>query len=143
MTKKTCRHIKTNGRRCGSPKLNGLELCYFHARLFERERVLLQPRPPALLPGSPSALLPSQLTEIDLPTLEDAESIQVSISLLVSALARNRIDSRRAAVLLYGLQLASTNAKSIITEPFAEAVVRSIVESPHGTDFAADSEDEA
>jgi hypothetical protein len=95
------------------------------------------------VPGNPSAPLPSQLTEIDLPTLEDAESIQVSISLLVSALARNRIDSRRAAVLLYGLQLASTNAKSIITEPFAEAVVRSIVESPHGTDFAADSEDEA
>ncbi|MCU1222386.1 MAG: hypothetical protein JWQ42_479 [Edaphobacter sp.] len=141
MTRKICRHIKTNGRRCGSPSLNRNELCYFHARLFERERVLRQPLPPALFPGNPASPLPAQLTEIDLPTLEDAESIQVSISLLVSALALNRIDSKRAAVLLYGLQLASTNARSIITEPFAEAIVRSIVESPHGTDFATDTED--
>ena len=94
MTRKICRHIKTNGRRCGSPSLNRNELCYFHARLFARERVLRQPLPPALFPGNPASPLPAQLTEIDLPTLEDAESIQVSISLLVSALALNRIDSK-------------------------------------------------
>jgi hypothetical protein len=92
--------------------------------------------------NQPTAYTPAtHPIELDLPVLEDAESIQVSISLLVAALARNRIDSRRAAVLLYGLQLASTNAKSITTEPFADAVIRNIVQSTFGTDFAVEEQD--
>jgi hypothetical protein len=66
------------------------------------------------------------------------ESIQVSISLLVAALARNRIDSKRAAVLLYGLQLASTNARSVTIEPAAASIVRTLSRTKSGLDLAVD-----
>jgi hypothetical protein len=70
------------------------------------------------------------------PALEDVESIQVSISLLIAALARNRITSKRAAVLLYGLQLASTNARSITIEPSASSITRDLVRTKSGLDLA-------
>jgi len=137
MSTRVCRHIKTNGRRCKSPRLHQRDLCYFHARILERQDLMVQANSPLGLatPTYPPTLQP---IELDLPILEDAESIQVSISLLVAALARNRICSKRAAVLLYGLQLASGNAKSITTEPFADTVVRNVVQSSFGTDFAAE-----
>jgi hypothetical protein len=130
-----CRHIKTNGCRCRSPRLTGRDLCYFHARFYERQDSMVRSHSP--LGTGNATYAPTILPiEIDLPILEDAESIQVSISLLVAALARNRIDAKRAAVLLYGLQLASTNAKSITTEPFSAAVVRNIIQSNSLTDLA-------
>ena len=130
-----CRHIKTNGRRCRSPRLTGRDLCYFHARFHERQDSMVRSHSP--LGTGNATYAPTILPiEIDLPILEDAESIQVSISLLVAALAGNRIDAKRAAVLLYGLQLASTNAKSITTEPFSAAVVRNIIQSNSFTDLA-------
>jgi hypothetical protein len=132
-----CRHIKTNGIRCKSPRLIGDDLCYFHARLFERQGSLIHNHS-AINCGTATYQPEIPPVEIDLPILEDAESIQVSITLLVAALARNRIEPKRAAVLLYGLQLASTNVKSIITEPYATSIVRSVVESAFGTDLAGE-----
>jgi hypothetical protein len=142
-----CRHIKTNGRRCKSPSLGLSAFCYFHSRLLRRHRTLLETAPAlfARQPESaPSATetpqyLPETLPlELDLPPLEDVESIQVSISLLVAALARNRIDSKRAAILLYGLQLASTNARSITIEPAATSIVRTLARTKSGRDLAVD-----
>jgi hypothetical protein len=130
-----CRHIKTNGCRCRSPRLTGRDLCYFHARSYERQGSMVRSHSP-IGTGTPTYTPTIQPIEIDLPILEDAESIQISISLLVAALATNRIDAKRAAVLLYGLQLASTNAKSITTEPFSAAVVRNIMQSDFNTDLA-------
>ena len=135
-----CRHIKTNGIRCKSPNLIGDTFCYFHARLFERQGSLIHNHSPINC-GTATYQPEIPPLELDLPILEDAESIQVSITLLVAALARNRIDSKRAAVLLYGLQLAATNVKATTLEPYAANVVRSIVESSFGTDLA--SEDSA
>jgi hypothetical protein len=139
-----CRHIKTNGRRCKSPSLGLSAFCYFHSRLHRRHKNLLE-NAPALLenysnPTSSATGQPQYLPdplELELPPLEDAESIQVSISLLVAALARNRIDSKRAAVLLYGLQLASSNARSITIEPTATAIIRTLARTKSGIDLAA------
>jgi hypothetical protein len=142
-----CRHIKTNGRRCKSPSLGLSAFCYFHSRLLRRHRTLLETAPtlPANQSDTPSSsagvpqYLPEALPlELDLPPLEDVESIQVSISLLVAALARNRIDSKRAAVLLYGLQLASTNARSVTIEPSATSIVRTLARTKSGRDLAVD-----
>jgi hypothetical protein len=143
-----CRHIKTNGKRCQSPSLGLSAFCYFHSRLHRRHRNLVEnssaltqssPNPGPTVSGTPQ-YLPDYATqhpiEIDLPPVEDAESIQVSISLLIAALARNRIDAKRAAVLLYGLQLASTNAKSIIIEPYASSVIRAVTRTKSGRDLA-------
>jgi hypothetical protein len=143
-----CRHIKTNGRRCKSPSLGVSAFCYFHSRLLRRHRTLLEtgPTSPQSQPdNSPSAAgappyLPEALPlELDLPPLEDVESIQVSISLLVAALARNRIDSKRAAVLLYGLQLASANARLVTIEPSAGSIVRALARTKSGRDLAVDA----
>jgi hypothetical protein len=145
-----CRHIKTNGRRCKSPSLGLSAFCYFHSRLHRRHKNLVENAPvmlenqtnstcsgtgtPQILPESAPPL------ELDLPPLEDVESIQVSISLLIAALARNRIDSKRAAVLLYGLQLASTNARSITIEPSATSIVRTLSRTKSGLDLAVNDE---
>jgi len=144
----TCRHIKTNGKRCQSPSLGLSAFCYFHSRLYRRHRNLIEnssalanpnPNPTTSASGTPQYLpdyAAQNPIELDLPPVEDAESIQVSISLLIAALARNRIDPKRAAVLLYGLQLASTNAKSITIEPYASSVIRALTRTKSGLDLA-------
>ncbi|WP_353065893.1 hypothetical protein RBB77_06825 [Tunturibacter psychrotolerans] len=142
-----CRHIKTNGRRCKSPSLGLSAFCYFHSRLLRRHKHLVEnatvlpvnhPKPQASAAETPQYLPEAVPLELDLPPLEDVESIQVSISLLVAALARNRIDSKRAAVLLYGLQLASTNARSVTIEPAAASIVRTLARTKSGLDLAVD-----
>ena len=42
MKNRVCRHIKTNGRRCASPRLTGRDLCYFHARIHQRQDLIIQ-----------------------------------------------------------------------------------------------------
>ncbi len=144
-----CRHIKTNGRRCKSPSLGQSAFCYFHSRLHRRHKHLVENSPilleneakPASSATETNQSLPeSAPLELDLPPLEDVESIQVSISLLISALARNRIDSKRAAVLLYGLQLASTNARSITIEPSPTSIIRTLSRTRSGIDLAVKDE---
>jgi hypothetical protein len=138
----TCRHIKTNGKRCQSPTLGLSAFCYFHSRLHRRHRHLLETssalpvsviNPTTHGPSLPESAPP---IELELPPIEDAESIQVSISLLIAALARNRIELKRASVLLYALQLASSNARSITIEPNAPSVTRSVIRTRSGRDLA-------
>jgi hypothetical protein len=143
-----CRHIKTNGRRCKSPSLGLAAFCYFHSRLHRRHRKLVEsssalvethPNPVSAASGTPQYqpdYAAQDPIELDLPPLEDVESIQVSISLLIAALARNRITAKRAAVLLYGLQLAATNARSITIEPSASSITRALTRTKSGLDLA-------
>jgi hypothetical protein len=88
-----CRHIKTSGGKCGSPALRGQPYCYFHSRL--RERATKQP---GFLPFA-------------FQNLEDRGAIQHAISEVAMALADHRLDTKRASILVYALQLASQNAK--------------------------------
>jgi hypothetical protein len=45
-----CRHIKTNGARCGSPALPGQVFCYFHNNAARRHQTLKPiPVEPAIL----------------------------------------------------------------------------------------------
>ncbi|MGH9595857.1 MAG: hypothetical protein ACRD3K_03575 [Edaphobacter sp.] len=143
-----CRHIKTNGRQCKSPSLGLSAFCYFHSRLHRRHRNLVENSSPLIETGSNPAASASgaaqtlpdyaaqDAVELDLPPVEDAESIQVALSLLIAALARNRITAKRAAVLLYGLQLASTNARSITIEPSASSIARALTRTKSGLDLA-------
>jgi len=91
-----CAHIKVNGIRCGSPALRGRELCFFHYRFLERQR---------------------QLDE-HLPPLEDANAIQFAIMQVLRAVLDDRIDLKKANVLLYGLQVATSNLEKTLFEPF-------------------------
>ena len=89
-----CRHIKTSGGKCGSPALRGKPYCYFHSRL--KQSVVRTSRP---------------FFALQLPPLEDRGAIQLAIGEVVTALAAENIDAKRAGMLLYGLQIASNNAK--------------------------------
>jgi hypothetical protein len=123
-----CRHIKTNGTRCKSPSLIEGPWCYFHHHLHQRHNTF---RPTAAARGY---LIPGQ--HIELSALEDRESVQVALSVVINALATGQLDTRRATALLYGLQLASQNARGLQTRPFAPDVVRSVESSPEGLDLA-------
>jgi hypothetical protein len=120
-----CRHIKINGERCGSPALRNELFCYYHVELKRRhprcnpnrERVLTILHPMTLQDGSQREPILAQPAEpfpqLNLPQLEDRHSIQVALSMVITALTEARIDPKLAALLFYGLQVASTNARNL------------------------------
>jgi hypothetical protein len=123
-----CRHIKTNGLQCQAPSLTAGHYCYFHNRLHTRHSQF-----------RPTEATRSYFTEgrdIELCALEDREAVQFALSVVINALATNRIDSKRATALLYGLQLASANAARLNNAPDNPEVVRAVESSPTGLDLA-------
>jgi hypothetical protein len=90
-----CRHIFTDGHRCGSPCLRGEDLCYYHHTT----------RKPVANPQQRRG----RRSTFDLPLPEDRSAIQHSIGEVLRRIAANDIDPRRAGLLLYGLQIASLN----------------------------------
>ncbi|HZD76894.1 MAG TPA: hypothetical protein VE218_07815 [Acidobacteriaceae bacterium] len=52
-------------------------------------------------------------TSFTLPPIEDSASVQLALMDVLNALAANQIDSKRAGLLLYGLQVAAANAKHV------------------------------
>ena len=55
----------------------------------------------------------------ELPLLEDANAVQITIQEVMQSLLDNRLDARRAGLLLYSLQLASTNLRALRISPRA------------------------
>ncbi len=90
----TCHHVMPSGRRCESPALRGYAFCYFHARRAPVHK------------GSPDEI------RIELPATLDRAGIAQTLHQLLNALANNRISARRASILLYGLQMASSNPEN-------------------------------
>jgi hypothetical protein len=116
-----CEHVFSNGKCCELPALRGSEYCYWHHSSARRARLREN------IAGPISA---DANTGIDIPLLEDANAIQVSIQEVIHALLDRRIDSKRAALILYALQLALTNQKELHTEPFESQ--RQLVVVPDG-----------
>lgn len=78
-----------------------------------------------------------------LPPVEDTESVQLALIEVLQALAANQIDAKRAGLLLYGLQVASANAKNL---SLAVNAVRTISHTEDGAalapqDYGFDIED--
>ena len=139
-----CRHIKTNGERCGSPSLANHAFCYFHRTLVQRH-----PKPAPEIPTIIHPLDPTREPQVaatqptlNLPPLEDRESIQLAASMIVGALARNSLDIKRAGILLYGLQVASANARTLNLEPSRNYVVTETILTPTGEEIAPDEDPE-
>jgi len=107
-----CQYIKVNGTQCGCPALRRNKLCYFHNRHHE-ERVQL---------NADRARRRRNVT-IDLPVLEDANSIQVSLMQIMRLIIAGQIDGKAAGLLLYALQTASTNLARTSFEPFLHDMV--------------------
>lgn len=113
-----CQHIKVSGTRCGSPALRQNRFCFYHQQN--------QPMTVVCCDESKHAI-----GKINLPVFEDAYSIQTAIRDVVQLVLRARIERKSAGLLLYALQIASSNLKrmelekpqpaDVVTDPEAVA----------------------
>ncbi len=94
-----CQHIKVNGTQCGSPALKRNRFCFFHKRWHEQRIVISSAKARNCRPA------------LDLPVLEDANSIQVSLMQVMRLLLVGQLDRKTAGMLLYALQIASSNLR--------------------------------
>ncbi len=82
-----CTHVKANGIQCGSPALTDGDYCYFHNHMRK-------PNPGCVL-----------------PLIEDANGVQMAIMEVLRGAMEGLIEPKLAYTLLFGLQIASNNAK--------------------------------
>ncbi len=106
-----CQHIKVNGVQCGSPSLKNKKFCFFHEKSRQRRFAMSANRPRCWH------------LALELPLLEDANSIQVALMQVMRLLLSRRIEHKTAALLLYALQTASSNLRHTKFEPGPEQVV--------------------
>ncbi len=90
--RRQCRHIFPDGHRCGSPCLRSEEFCYYHHTTRKPA-----PHRPRYQPG------------FDIATPDNRATVQLALGEILSRIASEQIDPRRAGLLLYGLQIASIN----------------------------------
>ena len=113
----TCDHAKTSGTMCESPALKGSRFCYFHQRDLQRQSNFRQARDIKTHRRNghftEDDLNAEILESLQLPLFEDANAIQVALSNLARAIAGNHIAERRAALLLYSLQIAVSNVGNL------------------------------
>jgi hypothetical protein len=100
-----CQHIKVNGTQCGSPALKRRRFCFFHQRWHEQRIVLNSARARRARPA------------LDLPVLEDANSIQVALMQVMRLILAGQIDPRVSGQMLFALQTASSNLRKTNFEP--------------------------
>jgi hypothetical protein len=106
-----CRHIKVNGTQCGSPALRHKNFCFYHQQVR-----------PTTVECYYDQSYP--LGEITLPLFEDAHSIQTVIRQVVQMVLQKRLERKTASLLLYALQIASSNLKRMeLEKPQPEQVV--------------------
>ena len=103
VTIRRCQHIKVNGIQCGSPAKRDEMHCFFHeqCRLMSRQINMKF----------------SEHGIIKLPTLEDANSIQLGLAEVMRLLVTQQIDHRTASLLLRALRTAAANVKFTSLEP--------------------------
>lgn len=105
-----CQHLKINGTQCGSPALRSERYCYFH-RESRQTFITLDHRSSRRRRARPRPV------QVDLPLLEDANSIQVALMRVMRLLLAGQIEHRTAGLLLYALQTASANLARTSFEP--------------------------
>jgi len=119
-----CEHLKINGTQCGSPALRRNHYCYFHKNWQETRIVLNANR------------ARRARATLDLPVLEDANSVQVSLMQVMRLILNGQIDPKTAGLLLYALQTASANLSRINFEPVVKTCVvidpRTVSDTPLG-----------
>jgi hypothetical protein len=134
-----CQHIKVNGTQCGSPALRRNRFCYFHKRHHEERIALHTDR----AKNDRAKASRSRNAAINLPVLEDANSIQVSLMQIMRLLIAGQIDSKTAGLLFYALQTASSNLQGTRFEPNRHEVILDpamVGETPLGESIWEDSD---
>src|SRR5450432_1791792 len=83
-----CEKVREDGTVCGCPQMKGYRYCYAHERM-----------------------LAVRSNRLELPALEDANAVQMAIMRVQKALIDDEISEKKAGLLLYSLQMASSNLK--------------------------------
>jgi hypothetical protein len=147
---KTCQHVKSSGARCRAFALTDNTFCFWHARIHRHHNEASRRFPDFYCSKNSveermddkdtdwtySGLRPNYPISNELPPLEDAESIQISISLIMRALADARIEHKQAALMLYALQIAAANVRSV--RPAIEDSVVDIATNDVGVEIAVE-----
>ncbi len=98
-----CQHIKTNGTQCGSPALRNDKFCYYH-RESRPERVEVRDENG------------QECGQVLVPVFEDGNAIQTMVRQVAMLVLGGKIDNKKAGLVLYALQIASTNLKRMEEE---------------------------
>ena len=90
-----CNYPKPDGTPCGSPVLRGKKLCYYHLRDHKRHEY--------------SAKVVRELDVLGprLPKMRTLADVQAALYEILTAIADNRIDLKRAGTHLFALQNVS------------------------------------
>lgn len=126
----TCYHVMPNGEYCEAVAMTDSDYCYYHHRDHQRRANImrsLQLRRRALardaalnIPPDPENLNQASATlfqSLDLPLLDSRLAIQVTITNLLRAIATRQIETKHAALMLYGLQIAVSNIRPLMGTP--------------------------
>jgi hypothetical protein len=81
-----CHHVLSSGETCGCPARKGEEYCRFHGQ--------------------------AHAPEIEIPLIEDADSLQVAYMSIAQQLTSKKLDAARARVLLQTIECAARNLES-------------------------------
>ena len=99
MASRGCKHVHANGNLCGSPALKNDQFCYFHTAQRDR-RLRIQ----ACARGAKS---------LQLPLLEDSDAVQIAIMDVANAYLADRIEHKKASLILKALQSAAANSRRL------------------------------
>ena len=97
-----CQFIKSDGECCGSPALKRKRLCHFHSKTTDGYK-----RRSRRSEGASRGRTEGKTCRLEVPVLEDDLAIQMAVTNICRHLANDTIEPKRAATLLYGLQVAS------------------------------------
>ena len=134
-----CHHVKVNGELCGSPALRAKCYCYFHNN-YRHLGVY----------GAKQKAVRNPFQD-RFPVLEDGNSIQAAVMQVIRLILAQQIDTKEAGLLLYALQIASSNLRSLYLNPLPGHMVVDpllVAESDIGykptrlEQFTADTEEE-
>ena len=80
-----CSHRRAGGDYCGSPRMRGSKYCYGHDRL-----------------------LAARTQDMELPPLEDANAIVLSLTKGLNAMMKGQMDLKSAGMFFYGMQIVAS-----------------------------------
>ncbi len=118
-----CRHIKEDGVFCQAPPLRGRDYCRSHLRTLGRRMRMAR------------ALAQRQPYRIVLPILEDMNAVHVALQQVMDALAAGLVDHKLAGLMLYGLQQASSNLRSLTAAPSLAVYDEQTSTSPRAEEY--------
>ena len=106
-----CLHVMADGAQCGSPAVRHHRFCYHHKRQREQRLELDADRAHR-----------ERNARYNLPLLEDANAVQLSLTQIMRQLAGGQIDHKTASLMLYSLQIATSNLPQTTFEPSNNSV---------------------